>query len=155
MHGSGPAQGWHKAALGVVAGSCLAVTACAAASTGDTPGQPQQAAIPAATQTFCRQIAAAMKSLDGQSVTPQMSASQAHAIVDHVMDSGITGFTQLAGEAPTSMKATVLDVVADFRAYQKSADKESVAEIVDTVARATPTQQAAYDKLLTYTSDNC
>lgn len=155
MYDSGLAEGWHKVALGVVAGSCLALTACAAASTGDTPGQPQQAAIPPATMKFCRQIATAMKSLDSQSVTQDMSVKQAHALVDQVMGRGVTSFTRLAGEAPASMKATALSVVADFRAYQKAADKESVEQIVATMSRATPTQQAAYEKLLTYTSDTC
>jgi predicted Zn-dependent protease with MMP-like domain len=155
MHGSGLAEGWHKATLGVVAGSCLALTACAAASTGDTPGQVQQAAIPPATLRFCRQIETAMKSLDSQSVTQDMSLKQAHALVDQVMGRGATSFTRLAGEAPTRMKATILDVVADFRAYQKFADKQSVEQIVATVSRETPTQQAVYKKLLTYASDTC
>jgi hypothetical protein len=155
MYGSGPAGGWHKAALGVVAGSCLALTACAAASSGDTPGQPQQAVIPPATMKFCRHIATAMKSLDSQSVAQGMSVKQAHALVDVVMDRGITSFTALAQQAPTSMKPTVLGVVADFRAYQMVADKESVDQIVATVSQATPTRQAFYEKLLTYTSDNC
>jgi hypothetical protein len=155
MRGSGLAEGRRKATLGVVGGVCLALTACAAASTGDTPGQQQPAAIPPATMKFCRQIAIAMKSLDGQSVTSEMSPSQAHALVNHAMDRGIAGFTRLAGEAPTHMKATVLGVVADFRAYEQAADKQSVEQIVSTVSRATPTQQASYDKLLTYASDNC
>jgi predicted Zn-dependent protease with MMP-like domain len=155
MYGSGLAEGWHKAAVGVVAGSCLALTSCAAASTGDTPGQVQRAAIPPATLRFCRQIETAMKSLDSQSVTQNMSLKQAHALVDQVMGRGATNFTRLAGEAPARIKATILSVVADFRAYQKAADKQSVEQIVATVSRETPTQQAAYVKLLTYTSDTC
>jgi predicted Zn-dependent protease with MMP-like domain len=155
MYGSGLAQGWQKATLGVVAGSCLALTACAAASSGDTPGQPQQAVIPAATMKFCRHIATAMNSLDSQSVTQDMSVQQAHALVDQVMERSITSFTTLAGQAPSRMRATILDVVADFRAYQKVADKESVDQILATMSTATPTRQASYEKLLTYTSDNC
>jgi hypothetical protein len=155
MQGAGLTEARHRAALGVVAGVCLALTACAAASTGDTPGQQQQVAIPPATLKFCRQIAVAMKSLDGQSVTSDMSSSQAHALVNHVMDRGIASFTRLAGEAPKHMKATVLGVIADFHAYEQTADKQSVEQIVSTVSRATPTQKASYDKLLTYTSDNC
>lgn len=155
MYGSGLAQGWQKATLGVVTGSCLALTACAAASSGDTPGQPQQAVIPPATMKFCRHIATAMNSLDSQSITQDMSVQQAHALVDQVMERSITSFITLAGQAPTRMKATILDVVADFRAYQKAADKESVEQILDTMSAATPTRQASYEKLLTYTSDNC
>ena len=38
--------GRRKAVLAVVSGTCMALSACAAATTGDTPGEPQRAAIP-------------------------------------------------------------------------------------------------------------
>lgn len=155
MKGSGLIGGRRRAALAVVSGSCLALTACTAASTAGTPGQ-QQAAIRPATVKFCRQIATAMKSLDSPSVTQGMSLKQARRLVDQLMTRGIASFTTLAAEAPPNMRATVLGVVSDFQAYQKTTDKaSSVRQILAMVSRGTPAQQPAYEKLLRFTSDNC
>jgi hypothetical protein len=151
----GSAGGRRKAALAVVSGGCLALTACAAASSGDTPGQQQQAAIPAATLKFCKQIATAMKSLDTASVTQEMTLQQAHGLVDQLMQRGITSFGTLESQAPANMRMTVAGVITDFKAYQKNADKAtSVQQILSTVSKG-PAQEPSYEKLLTFTSQNC
>lgn len=152
----GTAGGRRKAALAVVSGSCLALTACAAASSGDTPGQQQQAAIPAPTLKFCKQIATAMKSLDTASVTQEMSLQQAHSLINQLMQRGITSFATLESQAPMNMRTTVAGVITDFKAYQKNADKAtSVQQILSTVSKGTPAQEPSYEKLLTFTSQNC
>ncbi len=151
----GSAGGRRKAALAVVSGSCLALTACAAASSGDTPGQ-QQAAIPAATLKFCKQIATAMKSLDTASVTQEMTLQQAHSLIDQLMQRGITSFATLQSQAPMNMRTTVAGVITDFKAYQKNADKAtSVQQILSTVSKGSPAQEPSYEKLLTFTSQSC
>ena len=156
MKGSGLTGGRRRAALAVASGSCLALTACAAAATGDTPGQVRRASIPPATLKFCKQVATAMTALDSSSVTQYMSLTQAHKLVDQLMQRGVASFTTLAGKAPMHMKPTVLGVVADFRAYQKTTDKaSSVQQILAIVSKGTPGQEPAYGRLLTYTSDNC
>jgi len=156
MKGSGLTGGRRKAAIAVVSGSCMALTACAAAALGDAPGQAQRSAIPPATLKFCHQIAAAMGALDSQNVTQDMTLKQAHKVVDQLMNRGIVSFTTLAGEAPADMRVTVLGIVGDFRTYQKSADKAtSVHQILERVSRGSPSQQPAYAKLLTFTSNNC
>jgi hypothetical protein len=148
--------GRRKAVLAVVSGACMALSACAAASTGDTPGEPQRAAIPPATLKFCEHIATAMKSLDGKSITPDMTLKQAHTLVDQLMTSGAAAFTTLAGQAPADMRSTVRGVVSDFQAYQRSVDKtKTVHAILQMVAQGTPSQQPSYAKLLTFTSNNC
>jgi hypothetical protein len=150
------AGGRRKAVLAAVSGTCLALSACAAASTGDTPGEPQRAAIPPATLKFCQHIATAMKSLDGQSITDQMTIKQAHKLVDQLMTRGIASFTTLAGQAPANMRGTVQGVVTDFQAYQRSAgNTKTVHAILEMVSRGTPSQEPSYEKLLTYTSNNC
>jgi hypothetical protein len=155
MKGSGLTGGRRRAALAVVSGSCLALTACAAASSGDTPGQ-QQAAIPAATLKFCKQIATAMKSLDTPSVTQEMTLQRAHGLIDQLMLRGIASFTTLEMQAPQNMRGTVAGVITDFKAYRKSADKTtSVQQILATVSKGTPAQQPSYEKLLSFTSQNC
>ena len=155
MKGSGLTGGRRRAALAVVSGSCLALTACAAASSGDTPGQ-QQAAIPIATLKFCKQIATAMKSLDTASVTQEMTIQQAHGLIDQLMQRGIASFSTLEMQAPQNMRATVAGVITNFKAYQKSADKTtSVQQILATVSKGAPAQQPSYEKLLTFTSQNC
>lgn len=156
MNGSGLSVGRRKAVLAIVSGTCLALSACAAASTGDTPGEPQRAAIPPATLKFCQQIATAMRSLDSQSITGDMTIKQAHRVVDQLMSRGIASFTTLAGEAPANMRATVLGVVSDFRNYQKNTDKmSSVHQILIQVSHGSPSQQPSYEKLLTFTSSSC
>jgi hypothetical protein len=148
--------GRRKAVLAVVSGTCMALSACAAASTGDTPGEPQRAAIPPATLKFCERIATAMKSLDGPSITPDMTVQQAHKLVDQLMTSGITAFTTLAGQAPADMRSTVQGVVSDFHAYQRTADKtKTLHGMLQMVAQGTPSQQPSYAKLLTFTSNSC
>jgi hypothetical protein len=156
MKGSGLSGGRRKGVLAVVSGTCLALSACAAASTGDTPGEPQRAAIPPATLKFCQHIATAMRSLDSKSITQDMTLKQAHVLVDQLMANGIASFTTLAGQAPADMKATVEGVVADFKAYQKNADKTtSVHQILSMVSHGSPSQQPAYERLLTFTSNSC
>jgi len=156
MNGSGLRGGRRKAVLAVVSGACLALSACEAASTGDTPGQPQQRVIPPATMRFCQHIATAMRSLDSQSVTQDMTLRHARTVVDQLMNRGIASFTTLAGQAPANMRATVQGVVRDFRGYQKNIDKmTSVHQILVEVGHGSPSQQPSYEKLLTFTSNSC
>jgi hypothetical protein len=156
MKGSRLSGGRRTAMLAVVSGTCLALSACAAASTGDVPGEPQRAAIPPETLKFCQHIATAMRSLDSKSITRDMTLKQAHKLVDQLMANGITAFTTLAGQAPVNMKSTVQGVVSDFRTYQKSADKTtSVHQILAMVSHGSPSEQPAYQNLLTFTSNNC
>lgn len=150
------AGGQRKAALAVLSGTCMALSACAAASTGDTPGEPQRAAIPPATMRFCQHIATAMRALDGLSPTQDMALKQAHNLVDQMMERGVASFTTLAGQAPANMRPTVQGVVSDFQSYQHSADQtKSVKAILEMASQGGPGQQPSYKKLLTFTSNSC
>jgi hypothetical protein len=148
--------GRDHAVLAAIAAGCLALSACGAASNGDTPGEPQQPPISAAMRKFCTEIAAAMKPLNSTGIMPGMSLRQAHMMIDSLMAQGIAGFTTLAREAPSSERATIEHIVTDFRAYEQASDREtSVQQMVSSIAGTGPAQQPAYQQLLSYTSDNC
>jgi hypothetical protein len=156
MKGWKLARGRRNAALAIASGTCMALSACAAASTGDTPGEQQRAAIPPATMKFCQHIATAMRALDGLSPTQDMTLKQAHSVVDQMMERGVASFTTLAGQAPANMRATVRGVVSDFQTYQRTADQtKSVKAMLEMASQGGPGQQPSYTKLLTFTSSNC
>jgi len=156
MKGWKLAGGQRKAALAVLSGTCMALSACAAASTGDIPGEQQRASIPPATMKFCEHIATAMQALDGLSPTPNMTLKQAHKLVDQLMERGVVSFTTLASQAPANMRPTIQGVISDFETYQRSADKtKSVKAILAMASQGGPGQQPSYAKLLTFTSNSC
>jgi len=147
-----------RAILGIVAGSCLLLTACGSTS-GLTPGgenTPSSSPLPAATQKFCNQVQAALASLGGTDPSSSMSLTKAKATLDSLIDSGVAGFSALEPDAPASLRKPVDVIVADLRSYKALADKaKTVRQLLGLSLTANPTQKSAYEALINYTSDTC
>jgi hypothetical protein len=152
---SGPVADKPSAALAVI-GSCLALSACAGTSAGPQPGTSPSSTAPAAVQKFCQEIGTALHSLDGYGLTVTMNLAAARTDVDKLMAAGISSFRKLETEAPAFLRASIRDIVADFKMFRQQSDKAtSVKDLLASAAHGSPAQQPAYRHLLAYAGKIC
>lgn len=147
-----------QAMLGIVAGSCILLSACGSTSglTPDGQNTPSSSPLPAATQKFCNQVQQALASLGGTDPSSSMSLPKARATLDSLLDNGIAGFSALEPEAPASLREPIDVIVADLRSYKARADEaKTVKQLLGFSLTANSTQKSAYEALIGYTSDTC
>lgn len=148
---------WHRlAALGMATGACLMVTACGA-SNGDSPdGHSPSATIPVAAQKFCGEVQTAMASLAGKNPSDSMKLSVARSTLDGLLNNGIKNFGAMESDAPASLKSSIVTIVADFKSYEKLADKaKTTRQLLASSVKANPAQKNAYQELLSYAGQTC
>jgi hypothetical protein len=149
--------GHRRALLGVVAGTCISLSACGATA-GAAPGTVAlpSTAIPASTQRFCDDVSAAMSSLAGQNPSGTMTLAQARHVLDSLLNNGIRNFTALEGKAPPYLRTDIKVIVKDFRRYEAQAAKaKTVTQLIDSTVTANPVDKHAYQELLGYTATSC
>ncbi len=148
-----------RAMLGVMAGTCLALSACGASS-GLTPGEatPPSSPIPASTKQLCDKISGAMNSMAGQNPSGKMTLTQARHVLDGLLNNGISNFGALEREpaAPASLTKAFAQIVSDLQKYkEQTAKATSVKQLLDSTVKANPVDKQAYQMVLGYTATSC
>lgn len=156
MNGSGLTAAARPAVWTIAACGCLSLGACSGTSPGAQPDATTSKAIQAASQKFCHEVDNALQSLDSHGLTLGMTLADARADFDDVVKTAITDFRRLEADAPASLKNSVREVVADFRAFKKKSDTaSSIGQLMADSTHGSPVQTRAYLRVLAYAGRAC
>jgi hypothetical protein len=156
MKGSGLTAAARPTVWTIAACCCLSLSACSGTSPGAQPDAATSKAIPRASQKFCQQMDNLLDSLDSHGLTHSMTLTDARTDVDDVLKSAIADFKKLEAQAPASLKASVRDVEADFRAFKRKSDKaSSVSQLMADTTHRSPVQTRPYLRVLAYAGRAC
>ena len=156
MKGSGLTAAVRPAAWTIAACGCLSLTACSGTVPGGQPDATSSRTIAPASHKFCQLIDSALQNLDSHGLTLGMTLADARTDLDDVMKTAITDFRKLEAAAPASLKKSVREVVADFRAFKKRFDKaSSVSQLMADSTHGSPVQTRPYARVLAYAGRAC
>jgi hypothetical protein len=154
----------HQALSAAVAGACLTLCACGAASApaAASPASPsakaalRKAGSATLTRRFCDDASSFMRDIPAPPAIKHTTAAQARANLREVLRSTVAGFTALEAAAPPRLSKSLQAIVAVYKSDEKVLRMSgSLAEISQSMVKGNASGAAAFQQVLTYISVSC